>query len=775
MHCEVGDVVTVSHDVSEWTNKEFRILEIAEEENDEMKITAQEYNEAIYSDDGVVKQISSDTSLPNPFAEPDSVTNLSLVEEAEVLGDGTWVPRIKVSWTRPDYIIWNSANIYISNDDGATWNYITKVSAEEYIIKELSPDTYKVKVVSESKQQRKEDFGLAVAGQITVHGKDSNPSDVNWGTCNFKDEIILRWQPISDNDLKAYEIRTDENWGNDDSSLIYRGDGLKANIDDPTQRTYTFHIKALDRSGNYSTNKSTKTLTNSAPAAPNFTADNITEFFSAIQIRIPEVSGATGYKLYITPSDGSGNATGDTEIIPLNTAQSITYNVGSGDSALIKIGTYDSLTSIMNDENISSEIEATASTIDNISEFAANLKPIKIVDSLPALPDSNYPQGTPIFLTTDNKIYRSTGSEWTTEVNEDDIVDGSITTDKLIANAITTGKIQAGAIAADEIAADAIIAEKIGTNEVIAYSANIKNGIIQTAHIQDAAITNAKIDNLDAGKINAGTLTLTGNMKIQSQDGSIFLDANKFKSVGATGAYSLLDDESLKFYDENGDLNWYSKKVAYGTAQDGDYITLNWTQEPKVQTAIKALKTYSSTATGDQEYQSYPSGISADGFYVYGKSVIPSQKGNISEFSATNVNAPATFYSGYSRTNATKISYYVQANCFDSTSWNNTGYMKCKVYYQVNGGSWALYKDYSSFIHSVYGEISGLSPNEYRFKIYIYDTREVSEGKDGTDKEGDTITTEDATLDSVTSEFYDWAEETIDNGEVMWIAIQGGA
>ena len=480
IHCEVGDVVTVSHDVPEWTGKEFRILQIAEAENDEMEIVGQEYNEAIYSDDGVVEQITKDSDLPNPFEAPDSVTDLSLVENADVLEDGTWSPGIKVSFTQPDYVIWDSAYIYISSDDGATWDFITNISDTEYTIKQLPPDTYKVKVVSKSKQGRKEDFGTANTGQITVSGKDAKPSDVNWGTCDFDRTIILRWQPITDIDLKAYEVRTDTNFGNDDAALVYRGDGLEHEKQNPQQRTYTFYVKALDWSGNYSANYDEITLNNSAPSAPNLTGDDITEFFEAVKIHVPSVSDANGYKVYITPSDGSGNATDPTEIIPLSTAQTINYDLNSGDSVLIKIGSYDSLTSIMDDENISSEYEATAKMIENLAQFAQDIRPPKIVNSLPALPDSDYPVGSTVVLNDDTsadhgKLFRNVDGSWSSavktvdlsgQIQEGQIASDAITQTKIAQNAVDTAQIALEAITSEVIAAGEITAEEIASQAV---------------------------------------------------------------------------------------------------------------------------------------------------------------------------------------------------------------------------------------------------------------------------------------------------------------------
>src|SRR5690554_1558434 len=138
LECEVGDVITVTHDVPGWVGKEFRILEIHEHENDEMTLICQEYNIAVYSDDGVVRQVKKDTELPNRFAPPASVTNLSLVEHAEILGDGTWVPGIKVAWDKPDKIFWRAGLIYVSNDEGATWHFIQRVEGTEYLIDNLA-------------------------------------------------------------------------------------------------------------------------------------------------------------------------------------------------------------------------------------------------------------------------------------------------------------------------------------------------------------------------------------------------------------------------------------------------------------------------------------------------------------------------------------------------------------------------------------------------------------------------------------------------------------
>lgn len=85
--------------------------------------------------------------------------------------------------------------------------------------------------------------------------------------------------------------------------------------------------------------------------------------------------------------------------------------------------------------------------------FAANIRPVEIVSSLPTTGNS---AGRTVYLTTDGKLYRHTGSPagaggFTVAVDGAD----------LVANSITAGKIAAGAIGADQIAAGALVASKV--------------------------------------------------------------------------------------------------------------------------------------------------------------------------------------------------------------------------------------------------------------------------------------------------------------------------
>lgn len=87
------------------------------------------------------------------------------------------------------------------------------------------------------------------------------------------------------------------------------------------------------------------------------------------------------------------------------------------------------------------------------ASFAAGIAPVEILGALPTT--GNY-QGRTIFLTTDKKLYRHTGSP-SGSAGFTVATDGA----DIVANSITAGQIAAGAIGATEIAAEAIVASKI--------------------------------------------------------------------------------------------------------------------------------------------------------------------------------------------------------------------------------------------------------------------------------------------------------------------------
>lgn len=137
--------------------------------------------------------------------------------------------------------------------------------------------------------------------------------------------------------------------------------------------------------------------------------------------------------------------------------------------------------------------------------FSDDLRPVERVSSLPT---TGLTQGRIVLLTTDNKLYRYTGNEWTSavpstditgQVNSGQIADAAITASKIGADAVTTAKIAVGAITSTELGVDAVTSAKISDSAITA--AKIGNNAVTTAKIANDAVT--------ADIISAGAITET--------------------------------------------------------------------------------------------------------------------------------------------------------------------------------------------------------------------------------------------------------------------------
>lgn len=137
-----------------------------------------------------------------------------------------------------------------------------------------------------------------------------------------------------------------------------------------------------------------------------------------------------------------------------------------------------------------------------------------------ALPSTNLFEGRVVYLTTDDKLYRYTGSAWTAAVPAVDltgtitttqITDGAISTPKLAANAVTANELAADAVTSNKIQAGAVTAAKLATTELITLSAQIGDGVITNAKIGNLEVDSAKIANL-----TVGTNKITDNAITQS-------------------------------------------------------------------------------------------------------------------------------------------------------------------------------------------------------------------------------------------------------------------
>lgn len=152
----------------------------------------------------------------------------------------------------------------------------------------------------------------------------------------------------------------------------------------------------------------------------------------------------------------------------------------------------------------------------DIAKFAAGIIPPRLLAVLPTLPNAAFPQGSMVYLTSDNKLYRTDGATWTAAVAVVDLT-GQIPGSQIAADSITAGQIAAGAISASELAAGAVVAGKIAAQTITGSDiaantitgSNIKSGTVSADRIYGITIDASQITSgsISANKIYGGTIT----------------------------------------------------------------------------------------------------------------------------------------------------------------------------------------------------------------------------------------------------------------------------
>lgn len=264
VHCEPGDVITISHDVPSWVNKPFRIFSIEEEENDEISLICKEYNDSVY-DDSYGSGITTYQygSPPNYLKNTAEISSLITSEVGWRNEDGTHIASVDLSWIAPNvsdyltgyYIEWSkdgASYIFASRAEfGATSARIPNaVVGSSYIIRIKTVNYYGIK------------SNGVISGSVSMMGKDAEPPDVqNFIVNQYRDSLVFTWDKITSiPDIHHYEIKQGVTWsvGTPVATLLKNNSFTYGNIKNGTQ---TYWIKAVDNSGNYSVNAVSSSVT----------------------------------------------------------------------------------------------------------------------------------------------------------------------------------------------------------------------------------------------------------------------------------------------------------------------------------------------------------------------------------------------------------------------------------------------------------------------------------------------------------------------------------
>ena len=211
--------------------------------------------------------------------------------------------------------------------------------------------------------------------------------------------------------------------------------------------------------------------------------------------------------------------------------------------------------------------------------FSDTLRPVERVT---ALPTTNLSTGRVVMLTTDSKLYRYSGTSWTSSIAAADLSDqvnlatqvfgqvqaaslttgqitsssiqtgavvadkiaaGSISAVKLAADSVTANAIAANSVAASEVVANSLTSTELNTSQIFADSAVI--GAIQSSSITTAAVVAAignfefiQSDNIQSNAITAGKLAASNVVTNSAQISDGIITNAKIGSVIQSSNYS---------------------------------------------------------------------------------------------------------------------------------------------------------------------------------------------------------------------------------------------
>ncbi|MCB4861979.1 fibronectin type III domain-containing protein [Sphingobium sp. PNB] len=345
-------------------------------------------------------------------------------------------------------------------------------------------------------------------------------------------KITITWAASAATDLNGYVVAIKEGSGSfvnyTTTANRYEIDGLKRN------QAYSVQVQAYDKGGNYGSFSSLVSHTTVSdavpPAAP--TGFAATASFQNVYLTWtnPADLDLAGVEVYENSTNNSGTATKISTVaaLPSQLGGYTHSGLTSGSTHYYWLKAVDTSGNKSGFGAVQSITTAPVSEAD-FSPTASGIAPIKIVSALPS--SGNY-EGRVVYLSTDDKLYRYTGSAWISNIAAADItgqltnaqilsIDAAKLTSQIVATqisdgAISTPKLAAGAVTANEIAGNTITGAKVaagtitGTN--IAGSTitggNIAADTITGGNIAAAAITTSE---LAAGAVTASKLAIFDN------------------------------------------------------------------------------------------------------------------------------------------------------------------------------------------------------------------------------------------------------------------------
>ena len=453
-------------------------------------------------------------------------------------------------------------------------------------MEELEEFQFKVRAVSLTGK-----VSTFVTANITLQGDQTPPAVPSSVTATGGiQQIKLDWELPSDSDLAYVEIFQNTVDNQATSTLIVRSKtdqhtvtGLANNV------TRYFWLRSADRSGNLSGFTASVNATTQKVVLDDLAQNVLDELAAGNAFGIEPVStlsGVTGSHVgqikFLTTTSTLFVWTGSAWTTDLFTASTVdpgSITAASFASGIEPISAVSSLPSptgytgpsvlfLTSDKKLyrynSSVPEFTTlvSTADLSGTLGENLfsDTVRPVERVSVLPTTNLTTGRVVMLTSDNKLYRYSGTSWTKAISAADLDDqvnlatqvfGQVQASSLTAGQISTASIQSGAVVADSIASGAISAVKLAADSVTANA--IAANAVTASEIAASTITSAQLDTSEIfadsaviGAIQSSSITTAA---VVAAIGTFeFIQSSNIQSNAITGgkiAASTIDANKL--------------------------------------------------------------------------------------------------------------------------------------------------------------------------------------------------------------------------------------
>lgn len=200
--------------------------------------------------------------ISNIKSTPDAVTALTVTESLYQASGSTVGIKATISWTS------NASRFIVKwREVNGTWNQ-KESPATSIDIDNLRQTTYEFSVLAVSALGNQ---SKAASLSQQILGFSVPPSDVTGFVSLLESYTIkLSWNKGTDLDLDGYEIREGATWNA--GTVIGQYKTTSITVPPRQAGTYKFWIKAVDTTGNYSTNAVSRDVTITGPEASNLTA-----------------------------------------------------------------------------------------------------------------------------------------------------------------------------------------------------------------------------------------------------------------------------------------------------------------------------------------------------------------------------------------------------------------------------------------------------------------------------------------------------------------------